>query len=107
MADTATTLYCEATPKALKGAPKIWDAMTKIQDRLIKNIRSHNFEKFISVAHKDNGDDFFHEVLLLSLCFQFFFQFPINHIVLDISFLHITLICGRLIVISPPSSSLI
>ena len=36
--------------------------MTKAQDRLIKSIRTRNFEKFISVAHKDNGDDFFHEV---------------------------------------------
>ena len=39
--------------------------MTKAQDRLIKSIGSQNFEKFISVAHKDNGEDFFYKVHLL------------------------------------------
>ena len=52
MVETAVRLYREATPKALRFAPEIWDAMTKAQDRLIKSIRSRNFEKFISVAHK-------------------------------------------------------
>ena len=46
--------------------------MSKAQDRLIKSIRSQNFKKFISVAHMDNGDDFFNEVSLLSLWFHDF-----------------------------------
>ena len=45
---------------------RVWDIMKKTQDRLIKSIRSQNFKKYISVAHKDNGEDFFYEVCLLS-----------------------------------------
>ena len=51
--------------------------MTKAQEKLIKNIRTRNFEKFISVAHKDNGEDFFYEVRLrfvLLLAFNFIFH---------------------------------
>ena len=110
-ADTAARLYREATPEALRSSTEIWDIMSKAQDRLIKSIRSRNFEKFISVAHKDNGDDFFNEVSLLSLCFHIFFHSHLHHVVLDISFLFISILtsylCGRLTVISPPSSSLI
>ena len=62
LADTAARLYRENPPEALRSAPDIWDTMTKAHDRLIKNIHSRNFEKFISVAHKDNNEDFFHEV---------------------------------------------
>jgi hypothetical protein len=50
-------------------ATEIWDTMTKAQEKLIKNIRSQNFEKFISVAHNDNGEDFFHEVRLRFVSF--------------------------------------
>ena len=60
-------MYREATPEALRSAPEICDTMNKAQDKLIKNIRSRNFEKYISVAHKDNGEAFFHEVRTLSL----------------------------------------
>ena len=87
-ANTAARLYREATPKALRSKTDIWDTMSRAQDRLIKTIRSRNFEKFISVAHKDNGDDFFNEVPLFSICFLeaylsnlhcafLFFVFPI------------------------------
>ena len=62
-ADTATRLYREATPEAFRTATGIWEAMTKAQERFIKSICSRSFEKFISVAHKDNGDDFFQEVV--------------------------------------------
>lgn len=61
-ADIAARLYREATPEDRRSAPEIWDTMTKAQEKLIKNIRSRNFEKYISVAHKDNGEDFFLEV---------------------------------------------
>ncbi len=73
-ADTAARLYREATPEAQRTATDVWNVMTKAQDRLIKSIRSRNFEKFISVAHKDNGDDFFNEVSLLSFCFLVYFS---------------------------------
>ena len=46
--------------------------MTKAQDELIKSIRSQNFEKFISVAHKDNGKDVFYEMRVL-----FYFTTPL------------------------------
>ena len=71
LADIAARLYQEATLEALRYAHGIWDTMTKAHDRLIKNIRYRNFEKFISVAHKDNGKDFFQEVLPSP--FQFLF----------------------------------
>ena len=71
--DIAARLYREATPEALRSSTEIWNAMTKAQEKLIKSIRSRNFEKFISVAHKDNGDDFFNEVSLLSLYFYLHF----------------------------------
>jgi hypothetical protein len=61
-ADTAARLYREATPEDRRSAPEIWNVMTKAQEKLIKNIRTRNFEKYISVAHKDNGEDFFQEV---------------------------------------------
>ena len=69
-ADNAARLYHETTLEDRRSALEIWDTMTKAQDRLIKSIQSRNFENYISVAHKDNGDDFFHEVLPL-LVFQF------------------------------------
>ena len=71
--DIAARLYREATPEALLSSTEIWNAMTKAQEKLIKSIRSRNFEKYISVAHKDNGDDFFNEVPRLSLCFHCIF----------------------------------
>ena len=63
-ADTAARLYRENTPESRRSATEIWDIMTKAQEKLIKSIRSRNFEKFISVAHKDNGEDFFYEVCI-------------------------------------------
>lgn len=45
--------------------------MTKTQDRLIKSIRSRNFEEYIYVAHKNNSKNFFQEVLHPP--FEFFF----------------------------------
>ena len=62
VADAAARLYNETTPEDRRSALEIWDTMTKAQDRLIKSIRTRNFEKYISVAHKDNGEDFFNEV---------------------------------------------
>ena len=64
-ADTVARVYREATPDDRRSAPEIWDTMTKARDRLIKTIQSRNFEKYISVAHKNKGEDFFLEVLPL------------------------------------------
>jgi hypothetical protein len=62
-ADLAVRHYRETTPVAERSATEIWNVMTKAQKRHIKSIRARSFEKYISVAHPDNGDDFFHEVL--------------------------------------------
>ena len=56
--------YCETTPVAERTAIVIWNVMTKAQERTIKSIRARTFEKYISVAHPDNGEDLFHEVSL-------------------------------------------
>lgn len=62
-ADLAVRHYRETTPVAERSATEIWNVMTKAQERTIKSIRARSFEKYISVAHPDNGEDFFHEVL--------------------------------------------
>ena len=102
MVDTAARLYREKTFEALMSATEIWDAMTKTQERLIKSIRFQNFEKFIFVAHKDNIDDFFLEVPLLSLFIHFLSCFSIHVVVLNVFSFSFY---GRLTVIFPPSSS--
>jgi hypothetical protein len=61
--DLAVRHYRETTPLAERSATEIWNIMTKAQERIIKSIRTCSFEKYISVAHPDNGDDFFHEIL--------------------------------------------
>ena len=73
-ADTATRLYCEATPDDRRSVLEIWDTLTKAHDRLIINILSQNFEKYITAAYKDNGEDCFLEVPPL-LCVFFAFIF--------------------------------
>ena len=60
--DITAWLYREATPEDHRSAPEIWDTMTNAHERLIKNIQTRNFKKYISVTHKDNGEDFFLEV---------------------------------------------
>ena len=60
-------LYRENTPEDQRTALEIWEHMTKAQERIIKSIRTKNFEKYISVIHKDNGKEFFREVPLLPL----------------------------------------
>jgi hypothetical protein len=61
-ADLAVRHYRETTSIAERSVTEIWNVMTKAQERHIKSIRACFFEKYISVAHPDNGDDFFHEV---------------------------------------------
>ena len=61
-ADLAVRHYRKTTPVAEMTAIEIWNVMTKAQDRTIKSIRARTFEKYISVAYPNNGEDFFHDV---------------------------------------------
>lgn len=45
-------------------AKGIWEVMEKAAKATIKNIRSHEFEKYLAVADPGNGDEFFSEVFL-------------------------------------------
>ena len=78
--DLAVRHYREITPVAERTATEIWNVMTKAEERMIKSIRTRAFEKYISVAHPKNGDDFFHEV---AFCYFHIF-----------SILHVTFFCG-------------
>ena len=71
VADEAARMYREATPVAERSSADIWDAMSKAQEKHVKAIRSRSFDKYITVAHKDNGEAFFHEVTLISRCLLF------------------------------------
>jgi len=75
-ADIAARRYRELTPEPLRTAPEVWEVMTKAQEKLIKSIRNRNFEKFISVAHKDNGEEFFQEVRCLPFLLIITILFP-------------------------------
>lgn len=70
--DLAARLYRESTPVTQMSATDIWDVMIKAHDKMTKIIRLYNFEKYIFVGHKDNGDDFFHGVRHIP------FQFILN-----------------------------
>ena len=63
-ADFAVRHYRETTPVAERSFIEIWNVMTKAQEKTIKSIRARTFEKYISIAHFDNGEDFFHKVSL-------------------------------------------
>ena len=57
--------YREATPAAERNALEVWEVMLKAKQKTVKAIRAKNFEKFLSVANKNNGDAFFNKVSLL------------------------------------------
>ena len=57
--------YWEATPAAEKNALEVWEVMLKAEQKTVKAIRAKNFEKYLSVANKNNGDAFFDEVSFL------------------------------------------
>ena len=88
--------YRETTPIAERTAIDIWNVMTKAQERTIKSIWARTFEKYISVAHPDNGEAFFHEVSrrdfhisnainvsLISILFWIQINFLYVHILID------------------------
>ena len=57
--------YREATPVAERNVLEVWEVMLKAEQKTVKAIRAKNFEKFLSVANKNNEDAFFDEVSLL------------------------------------------
>ena len=57
--------YREATSAAEKNALEVWEVMLKAEQKTVKAIRAKNFEKYISMANKNNGDGFFDDVCLL------------------------------------------
>ena len=61
-ADLVVRYYHKTTPVAERTATEIWNVMTKAQEKTFKSIRARTFDKYISVAHPNNGKDFFHEV---------------------------------------------
>ena len=76
-ADKAARKYRDEVPLKDRTTEMVWRIMTKAEEKMIKTIRSKNFEKYVVVANLTNGDNFFHEVciiswLLLFLSFCFF-----------------------------------
>ena len=57
--------YREATPAAERSALEVWEVILKAEQKTMKAIHAKNFEKYLSVANKNNGDAFFDEVSLL------------------------------------------
>ena len=105
LANTAAQLYRKFIPEALRNTPTTWDTMTEAHDRLIRIIRSRNFRKFIYVAHKDNGEGFFQEVLPSPLLFLCASSFVLLYSCFMYMFLHYTILCCRLTIILLPSLS--
>ena len=68
-ADAAIAAYWQSTPTADKTALEMWEVMKKAQDRMVKSIRAKNFEKYVFVANKHNGDASFDKVHFHSLLF--------------------------------------
>ena len=63
--------YQEATPIVERNALEVWEVMLKAGNKMVKAICAKNFEKFISMANKNNRDAFFDEVCLLFLLLSF------------------------------------
>ena len=71
MADLAVERYREATPVAERNALEVWEIMLKAEHKMVKAIRTKNFEKYIFMVNKNNEDTFFDEVCLLFLLLSF------------------------------------
>ena len=65
MVDAVVAEYWEATPAAERNTLEVWEVMLKAEQKTVKAIRAKNFEKYLSVANKNNGDAFFEELSLL------------------------------------------
>ena len=57
--------YREATPAVERNALEVWEVMLKAEQKTVKAIHAKNFEKYLSMANKNNGDAFFEKVSLL------------------------------------------
>ena len=68
--------YREATPVAERNALEVWEVMLKT----VTAIRAKNFEKYLSVANKNNGDAFFDEVSLLVPLLWNYVNFILNYV---------------------------
>jgi hypothetical protein len=98
-ADIAARIYHETNPEDRRSALEIWETMTKAQDKLIKSIRTRNFEKYISIAHKDNGEDFFGEVFPLPFLVFLWSHLGLHFLFFVSMYLYSTLLFNRLTVI--------
>ena len=63
--DATVAKYREATPTVERNALEVWEVMLKAEQKTMKAIHAKNFEKYLSVAKKNNGDVFFDKVSLL------------------------------------------
>ena len=79
-ADAAVLAYNASTPPELRTALGVYKAMTGAEAAMVKSLQSKSFEKYVPVAHKDNGDAFFNEVLSLP---SFLFKFCCMNLVND------------------------
>ena len=60
--DAAAKAYKDETPPEQRTTVGIWRAMTNAQDEARKSIRSKSFEKYIAIANKKHGEEYFDEV---------------------------------------------
>ena len=63
--DAAVVEYREVTPATERNALEVWEVMLKAEQKTVKAIHAKNFEKYLSVANKNNEDAFFDGVSLL------------------------------------------
>ena len=64
--DIVALLYKETTLVEERSALGIWLAMTKAQQKMVKLIKTRNFDKYIAVANPKNGNAIFDEIPYLS-----------------------------------------
>ena len=72
--------YKSNTPLESEIARGIWEMMEKAAKTTIKNIRSHEFEKYLAVADPGNSDEFLLEVFLPIKSFYIFYCLQMPHL---------------------------
>ena len=60
--DEACRIYNETTPSVEKSEQRLGEVISKIHTKIIKNIRTREFEKLLAVADPGNGMEFLEEV---------------------------------------------
>ena len=63
--DVVARAYKDEIPSKEHSTVGIWRAMVAAEDRARKSMRTKSFEKYVSVANKKHGQEFFDEVPLL------------------------------------------